>query len=273
MNNTTALIRRLITLLLVLAAAFASWAGAQVEPSEYQLGPGDTIRIQVYQNPDLTLETRVTENGIITYPLIGAVKIGGLSILTAEQRIARALQSGGFIRQPQVSILLLQNRANQISVLGHVNRPGRFPLETSVTRVSEMVAIAGGIATTGADVIILNGTRNGLPFRKEIDIASVFMNNNPNDNIVVAGGDEIYVPRAPTFYIYGEVQRPGSYRIERGMTIRQALATGGGPTLRGTERNLRVHRRGADGAPELVSVDPNELVRPDDVLYVRESMF
>jgi polysaccharide export outer membrane protein len=224
-------------------------------------------------NPDLTLETRVDEQGIITYPLIGAIEIGGLSILTAERRIAGALQSGGYLKRPQVSILLLQNRANQVSVLGHVNRPGRYPMETSATRVSEMLAVAGGVAPIGADVIILSGTRNGLPFRKEIDIASIFIDFNPKDNIVVAGGDEIYVPRAPTFYIYGEVQRPGSYRIERGMTFWQALATGGGPTVRGTDRNLRVRRRGADGTPETVTVDPNDLVRPDDVLYVRESIF
>src|SRR5512145_2825981 len=123
-------VRRLLSLLsLVLTAVHALGAGAQETRPEYQLGPGDSIRIQVYQNPDLTLETRLTENGVITFPLVGAVRIGGLTVQAAEQRIARALQSGGFIRQPQVTILLLQNRGNQVSVLGLVTRPGRYPLE------------------------------------------------------------------------------------------------------------------------------------------------
>lgn len=273
--------RWLPRLLFVVGAAFAICARAQDAQHEYQLGPGDTIRIQVYQHPDLTLETRVTENGIITFPLIGAAKVGGLSITAAEQRIARALLAGGFIKQPQVNILLLQNRGNQVSVLGQVNRPGRYPLETFNTRLSEMVAIAGGIATgaggsiasSGADVAIVTGVREGNPFRKEIDIAGMFLNNKLQDDIIVAGGDVIYVHRAPTFYIYGEVQKPGSYRVERDMTIRQALAQGGGLSPRGTERGLSVHRRGADGAIESISPNLNDPVRSNDVLHVRESLF
>jgi polysaccharide export outer membrane protein len=265
--------RWLPRLLLVLGAAVATGARAQDTQPEYQLGPGDTIRIQVFQNPDLTLETRVTENGIITFPLVGAAKVGGLSIAAAEQRIARALQSGGFIKQPQVNILLLQSRGNQVSVLGQVGKPGRYPLETSNTRLSEMLAIAGGIGLGGADVAVITGTRGGTPFRREIDIASLFLKATPQDDLVVAGGDVIYIHRAPTFYIYGEVQKPGSYRVERGMTIRQALAQGGGLSPRGTERGLSVYRRDADGAIETLTPSLNDLVQPGDVFHVRESLF
>ena len=116
--------------LLVLAAAFASGARAQDKIAEYRLGAGDSIRISVFDNPNLTLETRVGENGTITYPLIGRVRIGGMTIPLAEQTIAKALADGNFIKQPQVSILSLQMRSNQVSVLGLVNRAGRFPLET-----------------------------------------------------------------------------------------------------------------------------------------------
>ena len=227
-------IRFLSALLFVLAAAIAVCANAQDKQLEYQLGAGDTIRIVVFQNADLTLETRVTENGTITFPLIGTIKIGGLTIGAAEQIIAKALKDGGFIQAPQVNIVLLQNRGNQVSVLGQVNRTGRFPLETVNIRLSEMIAIAGGIAATGADVAILTGVREGKPFRKEIDIAGMFLANKLQDDIVVSGGDVIYVHRQPLFYIYGEVQKPGSYRVERNMTLRQALAQGGGPTLRGS---------------------------------------
>ena len=259
--------------LAVLALALALGANAQEKQSEYQLGKGDNIRILVFQNPDLTVETRVTENGTISYPLVGSVKIGGLTIPAAEQAIAKALSDGTFIQRPQVNIVLLQNRGNQVSVLGMVNRAGRFPLETFDTRVSEMIAIAGGIAPAGADIAILTGLREGKPMRKEIDIAGMFLGNALKDDVVVAGGDVIYVYRQPMYYIYGEVQKPGSSRIERGMTVRQALAQGGGPTLRGSERGLRLYRRGADGKVESLSPNLNDLVQPDDVLYVNESLF
>ena len=241
---------------------------------EYQLGAGDMIKIVVFQNPDLTVEARVTENGTISFPLIGEVKVGGITIPAAEQTIAKALKDGGFIQQPQVNIVLQQIRGYQVAVLGQVNRPGRFPLDTLNVRVSEMIAIAGGIAVaTGADVAVLTGMRNGKPFRKEIDIASLFVDNKLQDDLVVAGGDVIYVQRAPIFYIYGEVQRPGSYRVERNMTVRQALAQGGGPTMRGTERWLRLHRRGADGKVAVLRPGFDDPVQPDDVIYVRESIF
>jgi polysaccharide export outer membrane protein len=256
-----------------LVSLWAALALAQERQPEYQLGPGDTIRIMVFQNPDLTVETRVTENGTISYPLIGTLTIGGMTIPAAEQAIARALREGNFIQQPQVNIALLQNRGNQVSVLGAVNRAGRYPLETFNTRISEMIAIAGGISALGADTVILTGVRNGNPLRKEIDIASMFLENRLQDDVVVAAGDVIYVHRQPMFYIYGEAQRPGAYRVERGMTMRQALVQGGGPTGRGTERSLRVYRRGANGAMQSLSPDLSDLVQPDDVLYVRESLF
>jgi polysaccharide export outer membrane protein len=246
---------------------------AQDRQAEYQLGSGDSIRVQVFQNPDLTVETRVTENGTVSYPLVGSVKVGGMTIPAAEQAIAKALKDGGFIQAPQVNIMLLANRGNQVTVLGSVGRPGRFPLETFNTRISDMIAMAGGISAVGADIAILTGVRDGKPLRREIDIAGMFLSNRLQDDIVVAGGDVIYVHRQPVFYIYGEAQKPGTFRVERDMTFRQALVTGGGPTPRGTERGLRLYRRGTDGNVEILSPDLNDLVKPDDVIYVKESLF
>jgi len=267
--------RALQTIFVLLVAAVACAANAQDRPAqpEYQIGAGDSIRITVFQNPDLTVETRVTENGTVSYPLIGPVKLGGLTIPAAEAVIAKGLKAGSFIQEPQVNISLLANRGNQVSVLGAVGRPGRFPLETFNTRISEMIAIAGGISPVGADTVILTGTRAGKPLRKEIDIPAMFLDNKLDEDIVVAGGDVIYVPRQPMYYIYGQVQHPGSFRIERGMTVRQALAQAGGPTPRGTERNLRAYRRGAGGQIESINPEMNATLQPDDVLYVQESLF
>lgn len=260
------------SLLAFLTLAFTATAQAQGKP-DYPLGAGDAIRIQVFQNPDLTIETRVSENGSITYPLIGAVDLGGLSIAVAEQKIADALQKGGFIQKPQVNIVLVANRGNQVAVLGQVNRPGRFPLETANTRLSDMLANAGGASVGGDDVAIVSGTRNGQPFRKQINIPSIFLDEKIQDDIVLQGGDLVYVHRAPVFYIYGEAQRPGSFRIERGMTIMQALAQGGGPTARGSEKRLRLSRKGADGTIQQIEPQLTDPVLADDVIYVKESLF
>lgn len=266
-------------LLAVLGLTLFFSAHAQNNQPEYELGKGDNIRVLIFQNPDLTVETRVTENGTITYPLIGTIKVGGLTIPAAEQAIAKALNDGGFINKPQVNIVLLQNRGNQVAVLGMVGRPGRYPLETFNTRVSEMIAIAGGIVSGstetpgGADVIIVTGTRNGKAYRKEIDVVGMFLDDKPNNDVIVSGGDIIYVPMHEMYYIYGEVQRPGYHRVERGMTVRQALAQSSGPTLRGTERRMRVYRRGEDGKIRSVPADLDSPVLPNDVFYVNESMF
>jgi polysaccharide export outer membrane protein len=261
----------LMRILTLFFALFATTVFAD-ENHDYPLGPGDVLRIQVFQNPDLMTETRVSENGLITYPLIGNIEVGGLPIAAAEKKIAAALKNGGFIRQPQVNILLLQIRGNQVSVLGQVNRPGRFPLET-LTRVSDMLAMAGGSTATGDDFAIVIGSREGKPFRKVIDIPALYLNERSNEDIVLSGGDVIYVHRAPVFYIYGEAQRPGAYRIERGMTVQQALAQGGGHTVRGSEWRLRLHRKNADGVVEKLSPEMTDAVKPDDIIYVRESIF
>lgn len=258
---------------LVLAATGLCAAAQTKAQPDYPLGAGDALRIQVFQNPDLTIETRVSENGSVTYPLIGAVELGGLSIAAAEKKIATALEKGGFIKQPQVTILLTQIRGNQVAVLGQVNRPGRFPLETANTRLTDMLANAGGATANGDDVAIVTGVRNGKVFRKLIDIPSLFLNDATADDIVLQGGDSIYVHRAPVFYIYGEAQRPGSFRIERGMTVMQALAQGGGPTTRGTEKRLRLNRKAPDGSVQQLEPELTDPVLPNDVIYVKESIF
>lgn len=269
-----ATIRHSITaVLLTLLLAFAGPSWAADKPADYRLGPGDAIRIAVFQNPELSLESRVSESGTITYPLIGAVAIGGLSLGAAEQTIAAGLKAGGFVKEPQVNIMLVQIRGSQVSVLGQVGRPGRFPLETANTRVSEMLATAGGIAPGGADTLILTGVRDGKPLRLEIDVPAMLMSGHSGDDVVVQGGDILYVHRAPQFYIDGEVQRPGSYRLERDMTLRHALAHSGGISLRGTEHGIRIHRRDAAGKITVVEPDQDEIIRNDDVIHVREALF
>ena len=242
-------------------------------PAEYRLGAGDVLRISVYQNPDLLLETRVSEAGIVSYPLLGNIQLGGLSVTQSERLIADGLKSGNFIKNPQVTIAILQVKGNQASVLGQVNRPGRFPIETADMRLTDLLANAGGVAGSGADLLVLSGTRAGQPFRAEIDLPAIFAPGGGGQDMLIQNGDVIWVDRAPMVYIYGEVQRPGPMRLERRMTLMQTLASGGGLNLRGTEKGIRVHRKGAEGKVQVLQLQMDEALKDGDVVFVRESMF
>ena len=257
-----------LLLLFVLPTAFAQ--PAKTEPV---LGVGDVIRVSVFQSPDLAVEARISELGQINFPLIGTVTVGGLSVSAAEQRIAQLLRDGGFVLKPQVTIQTVRILSSQISILGQVAKPGRYPIEIVSSKVSEMIATAGGVIPGGADVVTLVGNRNGKPIKLDIDLPAILQAGRAELDVPVENGDIIYVDRAPTIYIYGEVQRPGQLRLERGMTLMQALAQGGGLTARGTERGIRVHRKDASGATRILELKLNETVVRDDVIYVRESLF
>jgi polysaccharide biosynthesis/export protein len=279
---------KILWVLLALACAQAAWAqatrsgaapGASTFPQpqgdrpESVLGPGDVVRITVYQNPDLNTEARVSELGAINFPLIGSVGVSGSTLTQAEQAIAKKLREGGFVLRPQVTMQLVTIRSNQISILGQVNKPGRYPIDLAGSRVSEMVALAGGVLPTGNDVVTLVGTRHGNPIKMDIDLPAIMQAGKNELDVTVENGDIIYVDRAPQAYIYGEVQRPGAMRIERGMTLLQALAQAGGVTARGTEKGIRVHRRDGNGTVRVSEMRMNDLVERDDVIYVKESLF
>jgi polysaccharide export outer membrane protein len=267
------LLQRLFLSVLMLLAPVLAHAQLSEAQRDYVLGPGDVVRVSVYQNQDLTLETRITESGAISYPLLGQVRLGGLSVPQAEKVIADGLKNGNFVRQPQVSILVTQVRGNQASVLGMVNRPGRYPIEQTGMRLSELLATAGGIAQGGSDQVVLSGMRDRKPLRVVIDVPLLFAQSGGVNDPVIANGDTVYVERMPMVYIYGEVQRPGAMRLERDMTVLQGLASGGGLTQRGTEKGLRLHRRGADGKVQILQPGMNDLLQNGDVIYLRESLF
>ena len=240
---------------------------------DYVVGPGDVLRINVYQNDDLTREARVSESGLITFPLLGQVTVSGLTISQVEASIAEGLKKGNFIRQPQVGVLLVQVRGNQASVLGMAARPGRYPIEVNGMKLSQLLALAGGVAAGGSEIVTLSGVRDGQPYRQRVDVSVLFTGGTPMDDPLVLNGDTLYVDRAPTVYIYGEVQRPGPIPLLMDMTLMQAVASGGGLTPRGTERGMRIHRRNAEGKLEVISPQMSDTLRTGDVIYVKESLF
>lgn len=257
----------LIALAIVLQSGIARAASGDV------LGTGDNVRVTVFQNPDLTTETRISSQGTILMPLVGQVELRGLAPIDAAGRIAERLKAGQFLVDPQVSLVVLQVRSRQVSVLGQVTRPGRYVLDDSSMRLVDVLALAGGITPAGDDTVTVMTTQDGKPRKLNVDITGMYRNADTSSNIELGNDDTIFVPRAPVFYIYGEVQRAGAYRLDKEINVVQALALGGGVTLRGTERGMRVHRRTADGSLDKIEVRPADIVKPDDVIYVQESLF
>lgn len=239
---------------------------------DVQLGPGDVLKISVYGNPDLALDTRVNDEGVISYPLVGDIKVGGLSPSAAEKKIADLLQSGGFIRDPHVNLIVTVMESQQVSVLGQVNKPGRFPIDTKHS-LTDMLAMAGGVNVEAGDMVTLIRTRDGKTTKQSIDLLEIMRAPDTSKNPELFAGDVLYVERAPHFYIYGEVQRPGSYRLERDMDVLQALSVGGGLSIRGTERGVRIKRRDAKGVMHVLDAKSDDKVQINDVIYVKESLF
>jgi polysaccharide export outer membrane protein len=240
--------------------------------NDYRMGTGDVLRITVYGQPDLATEARVGESGNISFPLIGDVKMAGVTPAQGETEIAQRLSKGGFILEPFVTLNVVQYRGQQVSVLGRVNRPGKFMLER-VSHVSDALALAGGIAGDGADTITLIRERDGKTEHRDIDVIALFKPEGAAANELVQDGDIINVPRQPMFYIYGEVQRPGTFRLEQNMSVVQALTLGGGVNARGTQKGLKILRRDTSGALQQLDAQLADPVKKDDVIYVKESLF
>jgi len=234
------------------------------------LGMGDMVRVTVFRNPDLTTEARVSERGTIVFPMIGEVPVSGLTPSQAAARIADKLRAGKYVVNPEVTVSIAQVNSRQVSVLGNVNKPGRYPLDALNVKLTDLISTAGGIAPSGSDLVTIvsqSGTK------RDVDLEAMFRDGDLTKNVALEPGDTIYVHKAPMVYVYGEVQKGGAYRIEPNMTVMQAIALGGGITPRGTQRGIKLSRRDAKGNVERMDVSLTDPVQPNDVIFVRESFF
>ena len=240
---------------------------------EYVLGAGDIVHITVFNKiRELTTDARISENGSITFPLTGNIPVVGLTIAQAQDAIAKRLGDGHFVAKAQVNILPTSLIGSQVTVVGHVNRPGRYPLQTTNTRVSDALAAAGGIDPLGSDTIILIQHRDGKDIRKPLDVTDLFAKGSAQDE-VVRGGDSLYLPRQSVFYVYGEVHSPGAFRLDRHMTVMQGLALGGFANERGSEGRTQIFRQDDDGNVHEVELKLTDMLKANDVIYVRTRIF
>jgi polysaccharide export outer membrane protein len=256
----------------LLVAALLLLAPVRQGLAAYNIGPDDVLRISVYGYDDLKTEARVSADGRITFPLIGEVPAGGKSSMELEEAIAVRLIGGGFIHNAQVSVTVVQHVSQQVSVLGHVNKPGRYPLDSN-SSVVDLIAMAGGIDPLGDHQVVVTRAVDGKPKKQELDLRVYLENADSIASFKMQQGDVVYVPKAPQFYIYGEVQRPGGYRIEPDTSVVKALSIGGGLTLRGTENGIVIKRKDGSGGLQETDVELSDSVLKDDVIYVGERWF
>jgi polysaccharide biosynthesis/export protein len=254
----------------VVAALAMIWlTQATAQPEDYRLGPGDLIKFVVFDHDELSVDSRISQTGNITFPLVGVIPISGLTTREAELLLARRLTDGGFVKQPEVSVIVEEYQSQKVSVVGQVAKPGQYPLDGAKT-VLDLLAMAGGVlndtAAEEANLVRASGKRIDIDLQKLFD-------GDPTVNYGVQGGDTIFIAHAPQFYIYGQVQHPGQYRLLRYTTISQAISIGGGLMPRGTQRGAVLKRVDASGKEKEYSVKRDDVLQPNDVLFIKASIF
>jgi polysaccharide export outer membrane protein len=262
-------VRLLQAFVVSVAAMLAGLTPATAAPGDYRLGAGDLLKIAVFDHDEFSVDARISQTGNITFPLVGQVPVAGLSTRDAELLLARHLIDGGFVKQPQISVLVSEYQSQKVSVMGQVAKPGQYPLDAS-KKVIDVLALAGGVLNdTAADDVTLVRADSS---RVLIDLQKLF-DGDPAVNLGVQDGDTVFVAHAPQFFIYGQVQHPGQYRLGRNTTISQAISIGGGLTPRGTQRGAIVKRVDASGKERKYPVSDEDALQPNDVLLIKASLF
>ncbi|HUQ76742.1 MAG TPA: polysaccharide export protein EpsE [Burkholderiales bacterium] len=265
------LLRAITWLALVLLCLAQGVARAQ--SMQEVIGAGDTVRITAFRYPELTTESRVSEEGQVQVPLIGTVAMQGLTPEKAAALIAQRLKEGSYLHNPEITVAVVQARSRQVSVLGHVARPGRYTLDGTSARLSDVVALAGGLLPTASDILVVKRTRQGKAESLNVDLGAIIRGSAQAEDLGLASGDSVFVPKAPVVYVYGEVTRGGSYRLEPGMTVMQAISLAGGVTPRGSEKLAKLRRKTNEGGWTERPASPVDPVTADDVIFIRESIF
>lgn len=225
------------------------------EGLQYKLASGDLIKIQVFNEPELNLETRLSSTGIINYPFLGKILVSGLSVRTLERKLIKGLKSG-YLKSPQVNVSIVEHRP--LFIEGEVNNPGGYPYIPGLT-IRKAVSLAGGFTKFAAKekfVVVYDKTQH-----KGIVGA----------NALIGPGDVVVVEKS-IFYIYGEVKNAGSYAFRPGLTLREAVSLAGGMTERASEDNTFITSKGGKER----AIDKEAMgtkLQPGDAIYIKQGFF
>lgn len=246
-------------------------AGANAVGPLTPLGPGDSVTLHVFGQPDMDTVLGVADDGTIRVPLAGAVQVGGVSAESAARRVEKAFKDGSFFVDPHVTFTVTQSLSQRVSVLGEVKTPGRYPIDAKTTMI-DLLAQAGGQTEVASDTVyVLRTDAAGTVKRFPMNLKSLVGPLAPTQ--LLRAGDSVVVPRAEQFFILGEVQKPNMYKLEPNLTVLQAISLAGGVTAKGSDRRVEIKRSGKNGEQVVIKPKPNDFVQPDDVIRVKESIF
>lgn len=252
------------------AAAGPAAAQASADTDNYRMGPGDEIRIEVYDTPELSMRARISESGHIGYPLLGRLELAGLTEAEAAEHIASGLRSEDILRNPQVTVAVETYRSQRVTVLGEVPQPGEYFISDERT-VVDMLAKAGWIKPEGADYVLL--TRRTQEGEKQYRLTLDELTSGRHQGLQAHAGDRLFVPKEEVFYIQGAVNSAGAYRYKDGMTVMEAISIGGGLTPRGSRGRIEIKRRNGEGEVETLDAEPEDELKPGDTVLVKERLF
>ena len=265
---------------LALAAALTATAGAQEQPTAYVIGPQDVLAIQVFDQADLGGKYTVEADGSFSFPLVGRVIAGGMTLRKFESELKRQL-ADGYFKNPQVTVAVVEYRSQRLYVLGEVRTPGPVPLTGDMTLI-EALARAGSTLPSASGEIAVVRARQGttgptLPTTDNegaIERAAIrdLENGTLKQNIELHDGDTIFVPRAETAFVFGEVRSPGAFPIQKDTTVLQALSLAGGVTEHGALNRVKAVRL-VSGERTEVKVALGDIVKAGDTIIVPEKYF
>jgi len=248
--------------------------------NSYKVGLNDEVKITVFDEPDLSSMYRVDADGSISFPLIGRVPAAGMTLSELQQRITTMLASG-YIKNPQVRAEVNQYKSQFVYVIGEVRAPGKIPMTGNAMTLLEALALAGSPTTSASnEVIVVHPTRpdaGGQPGtetegarttvnRKDLELGKA------GQDVVLQDGDIINVPSAQHFYITGMVRNPGTFVLDPGISVQQAIALAGGLNDRGSDRRIKISRL-VNGKLTEVGVDLEDKVQPGDTIMISGRFF
>jgi polysaccharide export outer membrane protein len=259
-------------------------AGQTPASSRYVIGPLDTLSITVVGEDDLTKKFQVDNDGGFTFPYLNRVQAAGLTLEELQTRLATALRMGEILRNPQVRVEVDQYKSRSVYVIGEVRVPGKVTMSGTTLGLLEALALAGSpTANASNEIIVVHPTTPGVVppgTAPDPDTQGQRIVVNRRDlelgragrDIVLQDGDIINIPIAQRFYIYGQVRNPGTYVLDPGMTLQQAIALAGGLTDRGSDRRIKAKRL-VNGRLTDVSLRLDDKVLANDTIDIPSRFF
>lgn len=260
-----------IFLVLLFLACFRAAADAE---QDYLIGSDDVLKVTVYNHPDLTATDRVSGEGVLMLPLIGEVKLAGLSVEQAAKKISQLL-SNGFIKDPKVSVFVVEFRSRKVMIMGQVFRPGIFTLSGNTTFL-ELLTLAGGLTKEAGDKATI---KRKMPDGREkeglimIDLKRLIEQGDASLDVTLLDNDSIYISRSGVFYIIGEIKKPDAYKHEEGLTVIKAASMAGGFTEKAAPGRIRIIRKVDKKERVIERAGIDEVILPDDLIIVPETYF